>query len=149
MHASQAALVRARDKPIGASPTNLGNMHPTVTTHTRTPASSPPDLPRTLAPRRSTVIFLCPEGRQVWEKGAFHPRRWLLIGLPPFRNALGRVGHRSGVVVRDSLGHSVCCPRRLPQIFPAEYLDLLRLVVRDLLVSVEFICPKLSRIQSR
>jgi hypothetical protein len=121
MHASQVALVHPRDKPFGASPTNLGSMHPTVTTHAESARRA-----RALAPQGAAAEYshpLCAEGRQ------------LTVGrTPSFSDALGRLGHRSGVVVRDSLGHSVCWVGGYPRFFPAEYLDLYRLIVRDLLV---------------
>ena len=128
MHASQVALVRPRDKLFGASPTNLGNMHPTVTT-----LSESARLARALAPQRSTVILCAPKAVRPGKKGGQHRGVdcWsdsLLLGC--LRAARSPIG---GCRARFSRTFGLL-GRRLPQIFPAEYLDLYRLIVRDLLV---------------
>lgn len=136
--------------------------------YVHTPASSPPVLPgRTLAPRRSTVIIHPPVPRKVArpclgkEKEGHSPPPPALLAcsdglLTLLRNTLGQVGlcvcvcvPRSpiGVCGARFLGHSVCWPRRLPQVFPAEYLGfVLASWCSGSSGSVELICPKLSRV---
>lgn len=134
MHESQVALLRTRDKPIGASPTNLGNMHPTVSDYTHLHPYTRIESARHAPELGATAEYShhpCTEGRQAWEKSSTAaPRWWLLTGLPPLAGSVTDRGLSCAIPSDIRFVGS----RRLPQIFPAEYLDLVDYFSRDQLV---------------